>query len=199
MLGPEHVATAIAAALRTHVPQRAPALAARLGVTADAVPVPRAPDPQLAGDLGAYFTEDRARIDEDLPALITTVRRVRQTRRVDPAWDAPDGPADVFVLRYVVRVLGFAEGEDYADTSRRRQRLALLTRETLLSAPLADELSVDSETLIEDYSDVGATEQGRYLAGFWLESDVVCEETLTVSTLGVVQTPEATVVRHPAL
>lgn len=193
--GMEGVVKAVSRVLEAHVPGELDRIRARLGLPAWD---PDDPHPDALPPVNAFHAEDRARIDEDLPAVITNGRRVRSIRPMDRSVDYDGGVADVYRFRYRVRIYAFVDGDEFVSTARRRDRLTLACRNALLVAgAMSTRVTLRPEDWLEEHSDVGTFESGRYGAMAYLEVDLDADEYLPLPAAGTIDTTEATV--HPAL
>lgn len=84
-----------------------------------------------------------------------------------------------YVYTYRFKLFVWVRGQTYEETEILRDRLALCVRRAFLRNPkLSSAGSVVPDTVQESYSDVGAGEAGRSIAGAWLECQVRNEETI---------------------
>lgn len=178
MLGHELMTALVTSEVRKRLPR---VMAARAAVKAPDLPVPVPatdyiyPHPLPAQDIGGY------------PCLM--VEELETGPRYSTRQQAPSGNLDVFEIRYLFRVWCYVRGQDYKHTAYRQKymatslRMALLEKRCLFES--GDEKSViDPSTIRESFSNVDTDDDAqKYLAGHYIEFEIVSEETLRPSTV----------------
>jgi hypothetical protein len=190
MRGPDSAAKLVAGRLEARVPLKITELETRLGLTPGSIELPR-----------LYASEERPQIELDLWPAIIVVPQGSELRAVEIL-----NAGIAYAVTYRLRVYSFARGQEFAETSTARHRLALAVREVLLERPsLGDPgARIDPSLYRESYSDVDVDERdGRSIAGAFAEVSLIIEETMaSIESIGHPGPliPEATgLPPHPAL
>lgn len=205
-MGPEGAAGQVVTWLTGRIPARLRVLEARYSTPAAPVVLP---DPVLVA------AQERGQLAiEDWPSVFVLPQGTRAMRLTDVRGDS----SEVYVVRYKMRILAWVRADGYAETDQLRQRYVLAIREALLErkqlvsapaygsddfgAPVSDVVVVP-EGMVEDYSDLMVDENGRTIAGAFIDILIDSTETLDGPTpLGTVEQTEVDTVAlppHPAL
>ena len=166
MKGIEECVNAVVDRVDARMPDKVTQLRERYGIEdASDLPIPSA--------AAAY---DRAAIPvEDWPAIMIVPGRTVRMRRVDT-----DGIEETWEVRYRLRAFVWARGDAAKETALTRYRLTLGLREVLATSRKFGQHRIDSETLVESFSDVAVDEDaGATIAAAYLEFEIDVEETLT--------------------
>lgn len=202
MLGPEGAGDAVVTWLAARLPARLRILETRYELEG----VDVLPDPVLVA------AQDRGPMAiEDWPAVLALPQGTISTRLVEVL----DDGAEVYRVRYRLRIYAWVRSEGYAatDTLRKRYTLAireaLLERKQLVAAPAygvaatGSAFAVAPETIREDYSDVMTDTAGRTIAAAFIEVAVDVDEVLEgpapFGTVETTQVDTAALPPHPAL
>ena len=187
-MGAEDVRLALTAALASVLPARLAEVEARLGLDAGTLAMPTL--------IGA--TDVRLIPPESWPALMVVVTTAGGRRLVEVL---PEG--NVYEAAYTVRLMPLVRADGFEVTGTLRDRYdAAVTHAVLAHQVLAGGRMGGS--VVNRYSDVVRDEDaGATVAASFVEFDLVVAETVTVPTLGEVETVEVEAAAlppiHPAL
>lgn len=144
------------------------------------------------GELGRprlFTIENRIQVPVDqFPAIVGLPLLLNGIKRIDV-----DDGSQVFACRYRLRVILMVRGQDFADTTAKRDRYTLALTELILDRPSlgTPDARVEVETLeVRPQEAVREGNQRRSISGAWLEFAVTIEETVTRTRLGQVATGE---------
>lgn len=178
MLGHELITAVVTTEVRNRLPR---VMAARAAVKAPDLPVPTPetdyiyPHALPAQDIGGY------------PCLM--VEELETGPRYTTRQQAPSGNLDVFEIRYLFRVWCYVRGQDYKHTAYRQKYMATSLRMALLEQRCLRETEeeravIDPATVRESFSNVDTDDDAqKYLAGHYIEFEIVSEETLRPSNV----------------
>lgn len=172
MLGPEGVSRALVDRLVTEFPDTIAGFRTRYN--ADEYEIPSV--------LHVYPTERELLTLMDFPAVFVT--ELETTGKLDTRQIDADGEEDLYSFRYRKRIFLFCAGDATDLVDLLRKRLALATREILLTNKILYKQDgqyawVDGNTVRESFSEVSANGSGQFLAGAYIELEVVTEELLS--------------------
>lgn len=204
MIGPEGCADHTVTWLAERIPARLRVLETRYELDPNTLPDPVRVVAQERGPLAI----------EDWPSVFVLPQRTRSQRLVEVRADG----SEVYRVRYWLRVLAWVRSDSYPTTDQLRKRYVLAVREALLErkqlapAPTygagdfgtqVSDVVVVPESMREDYSDVMTDDNGRTIAGAFIDVDVDVEEVLDgPPALGLVETTQVdtdALPPHPAL
>lgn len=165
MDGAEVARELVQAHLAATLPARLALIETQLGLAAGSLPVPKITGPTDVRSLGL----------EETPAVMVVVR---DTAAIDDDGKAAGGRE--YRVRYVVRCLAWARGQDYEDTGDNRDRYVRALREVLLGRLTMQgrAAKVLTPTWRESYSDVAKGRNERGLAAGYAEFTLELVEVL---------------------
>lgn len=204
-MGAEETVEAVRARLEAAVPGRLDALEAANGWEAALGWHPNT-DPPVKLRPRLYAGEDRPELSLDEFPAVLVVGQEAPTLIAEP----PEDGELVWRATYRLRIFTFVRGQEFAQTSAYRYRLIRAVREVLAASPRLTEtiaVAAQGSPWRESYSETSGVDpdDGRSVAGAYLELPVRAEERLAVTALGTasstVVTGEATGpgAEHPAL
>lgn len=182
MLGHEGVTEALHQSVTTWLPLVAAQARLELGLDETSLQIPEPEDihPVMedAIQLGRY---PALMIDEMETGPRSTTRQA-----------GGSGDLDTYLIRYRFRIYLYAVGSGYRATGVAIKRLTTVTRTTLLVNKILfddgkESAVLDPKSFKESFSEVGGTAETKYLAGSYIEFEVMATEKLraTVTETGL--------------